>query len=160
MGSRYSPLVSFMLVFVLFLFICYNWTNKFVYIKKTEIKGLFIWSGGPRSSGVCFFCFHALGGHKTKETYPTRLGSATPCKQGLILRYVAFFVKCGSNLTRMKSKLLYGCMVCYLCLFTHSFSSPKRKYMKQLLFVTNRLIPLLKQVHRFRISITLQKLNK
>ena len=91
-------------------------------------KGLFTWSGGPRSSRVGFFCFHALGdtkqkkltpldrgpplhvnrvlgpvymewgtpvwwgwfllfsrsgGHKTKETYPTRSGSPTPCKQGL-----------------------------------------------------------------------------
>ena len=25
------------------------------------------------------------GGHKTKETYPTRPGSPTPCKQGLII---------------------------------------------------------------------------
>ena len=30
-------------------------------------KGLFTWSGG----------------HKTKETYPTRQGAPTPCKQGL-----------------------------------------------------------------------------
>ena len=74
MGSRYSPLVSFMLVFVLFLFICYNWTNKFVYIKKPEIKGLFIWSGGPRSSGVCFFCFHALGDTKQEKPTPLDLG--------------------------------------------------------------------------------------
>ena len=35
------------------------------------------------SSGVGFFCFHALGDTKTKETYPTRPGSPTPCKQGL-----------------------------------------------------------------------------
>ena len=35
------------------------------------------------SSGVGFFCFHALGDTKTKETYPTRPGSPTPCKQAL-----------------------------------------------------------------------------
>ena len=43
----------------------------------------FTWSGGPRSSGIGFFCFSRSGGHKTKETYPTRPGSPTPCKQGL-----------------------------------------------------------------------------
>ena len=47
-------------------------------------KGLFTWSGGPRSSGVSFFLFSRSGGHKTKETYPTRPGSPTPCKQALI----------------------------------------------------------------------------
>ena len=35
------------------------------------IKGLFTWSGGPRSSGVGFFCFHALG--DTKQKKPTLL---------------------------------------------------------------------------------------
>ena len=30
--------------------------------KCDHIKGLFFaWSGGPRSSGVGFFCFHSLG---------------------------------------------------------------------------------------------------
>ena len=48
-----------------------------------DSKGLFTWSGGPRSSGVGFFLFSRSGGHKTKETYPTRPGSPTPCKQGL-----------------------------------------------------------------------------
>ena len=32
-------------------------------------KGLFTWSGGSRSSGVGFFCFHALG--DTKQKKPT-----------------------------------------------------------------------------------------
>ena len=27
--------------------------------------------------------FSRSGGHKTKETYPTKPGSPTPCKQGL-----------------------------------------------------------------------------
>ena len=30
-----------------------------------------------------FLLFSCSGGHKTKETYPTRPGSPTPCKQGL-----------------------------------------------------------------------------
>ena len=29
--------------------------------------GLFTWSGGPLSSGVGFFCFHALGDTKQKK---------------------------------------------------------------------------------------------
>ena len=31
-----------------------------------------------------FLLFSRSGGHKTKETYPTRLGPPTPCKHGLI----------------------------------------------------------------------------
>ena len=31
-----------------------------------------------------FLLFSRSGGHKTKETYPTRPGSPTPCKQDLI----------------------------------------------------------------------------
>ena len=30
-----------------------------------------------------FLLFSRSGGHKTKESYPTRPGSPTPCKQGL-----------------------------------------------------------------------------
>ena len=33
-----------------------------------------------------FLLFSRSGGHKTKEMYPTRPGSPTPCKQGLRLR--------------------------------------------------------------------------
>ena len=33
-------------------------------------KGLFTWSGGPRSSGVGFFCFHALWDIKQKKFTP------------------------------------------------------------------------------------------
>ena len=53
--------------------------------KRNEFwsKSLFTWSGGPRSSGVRFLLFSRSGGHKTKETYPTRPASPTPCKQGL-----------------------------------------------------------------------------
>ena len=32
--------------------------------------------------------FSRSGGHKTKETYPTRPGSPTPCKQGLTQIFV------------------------------------------------------------------------
>ena len=39
-------------------------------------KGLFTRSGGPRSSGVGFFCFHALG--DTKQKKPTPLDRGPP----------------------------------------------------------------------------------
>ena len=41
---------------------------------RDEIKGLFTWSGGPRSSGVSFFCFHALGDTKQKNLTPLDRG--------------------------------------------------------------------------------------
>ena len=41
--------------------------------------------GDPGLVGLVSFVF-TLWGHKTKETYPTRPGSPTPCKQGLTVR--------------------------------------------------------------------------
>ena len=41
---------------------------------ECEIKGLFTWSGGPRSSGVGFFCFHALVDTKQKKLTPLDRG--------------------------------------------------------------------------------------
>ena len=35
--------------------------------QNRDFKTLFTWSGGPRSSGVNFFCFHALGDTKQKK---------------------------------------------------------------------------------------------
>ena len=37
-------------------------------------KGLFTWSGGPRSSGVAFFWFHALEDTKQKKPSPLDWG--------------------------------------------------------------------------------------
>ena len=45
-------------------------------IAKSNNKGLFTWSGGPRSSGVGVFCFHALGDTKQKKLTP--LGRGPP----------------------------------------------------------------------------------
>ena len=42
--------------------------------KKRVTKGLFTWSGGPRSSGVGFFCFYALGDTKQKKLTPLDRG--------------------------------------------------------------------------------------
>ena len=43
---------------------------------KVATKGLFTWSGGPRSSGVGFFCFHAL--EDTKQKKLTQLDRGPP----------------------------------------------------------------------------------
>ena len=51
-------------------------------------QGLFTWSGGPRSSGVGFFCFHALG--DTKQKKPTPLDRDHP----LHVNRVLVVVKC------------------------------------------------------------------
>ena len=57
------------LVFLVFLF---SWKLKVT----ANSEGLFTWSGGPRSSGVGFFCFHALG--DTKQKKPTPLDRGLP----------------------------------------------------------------------------------
>ena len=49
--------------------------NVTVYVAIfTVTKGLFTWSGGPRSSGIGFFCFHALGNTKQKKLTPLNRG--------------------------------------------------------------------------------------
>ena len=45
-------------------------------MSEFNTKGLFTWSGGLRSSGVGFFCFHALGDIKQKK--PTPLDQGPP----------------------------------------------------------------------------------
>ena len=65
---------------VLLLFIPQQGITKFKYERKNKTnsgfssKGLFTWSGGPRSSGVGFFCFHALGDTKQKKLTPVDRG--------------------------------------------------------------------------------------
>ena len=46
-------------------------------------EGLFTWSGGPRSSGVGVFCFHALGDAKQKK--PTPLDGGPPLHVNRVL---------------------------------------------------------------------------
>ena len=53
-----------------------KWTVRFFVRKGIPSKGLFTWSVGPRSSGVGFFCFHALG--NTKQKKPTPLDRGPP----------------------------------------------------------------------------------
>ena len=48
---------------------------------------MFTWSGGPRSSGVGFFCFVSPRAWKQNKTNPTRPGSPTPCKQALLRHF-------------------------------------------------------------------------
>ena len=47
------------------------------------LKGLFTWGGGPQSSGVGFFCFHALG--DTKQKKPTPLDRGPPLHVNRVL---------------------------------------------------------------------------
>ena len=47
---------------------------KFLTSRLSVPQGLFTWSGGPRSSGVSFFCFHALGNTKQKKLTPPDRG--------------------------------------------------------------------------------------
>ena len=50
--------------------------------RRSEIKTLITWSGGPRFSGVGFFCFVSSREWK-QDTNSTKPGSPTPCKQAL-----------------------------------------------------------------------------
>ena len=59
----------------------YNSYSGFLFDEHS--KGLFTWRGGPRCSGVGFFCFHALGDTKQKKPTPLDPGFPTPCKQAL-----------------------------------------------------------------------------
>ena len=43
-------------------------------MQRNKIKGLFTWSEGARSSGVDFFCFHALEDTKQKKLTPLDRG--------------------------------------------------------------------------------------
>ena len=49
--------------------------NKIIIqMQRNKIKGLFTWSEGARSSGVGFFCFHALEDTKQKKLTPLDRG--------------------------------------------------------------------------------------
>ena len=49
-------------------------------------EGLFTWSGGPRSSGVGFFCFHSLGDAKQKKPTPLDRGPPLHVNRVLVTR--------------------------------------------------------------------------
>ena len=48
--------------------------------------GLFTWSGGPRSSGVGFFCFHALEDTKQKKVTPLDRGPPLHANRVFVVR--------------------------------------------------------------------------
>ena len=52
-------------------------------LSALSTKGLFTWSGGSRSSGFVFFCFHALG--DTKHKKPTPLDRGPPLHVNRVL---------------------------------------------------------------------------
>ena len=51
--------------------------------RSRRSKTLFTWSGGPRFSGVGFFCFVSPRAWKQKKPTPLDRGYPTPCKQAL-----------------------------------------------------------------------------
>ena len=55
-----------------------------------QSKGLFTWGGGPRSSGVDLFCFHAL--EDTKQKKPTPLDRGPPLHVNRVETYCFFAV--------------------------------------------------------------------
>ena len=74
------PLLVFVIVFrVIFVLYC----SLVVILIFVLLKGLFTWSGRPRSSGVGFFCFHALG--DTKQKKPTPLNRGPPLQVNRVL---------------------------------------------------------------------------
>ena len=59
--------------------------NRFTFLKNADNLGPVYMEWGTPVKWGWFLLFSRSGGHKTKETYPTRPGSHTPCKQGLSL---------------------------------------------------------------------------
>ena len=55
---------------------------------EDHLGPVYIEWGTPVYWGWFLLSSHS-GGHKTKETYPTRRGSPTPCKQGLSVLIVS-----------------------------------------------------------------------
>ena len=62
---------------------CYKHAFALLLVKRLVSKTLFTWSGGPRSSGVSFFCFVSSRAWKQKKPTPLDRGPPTPCKQAL-----------------------------------------------------------------------------
>ena len=54
-------------------------------------QGLFTWSGEPRSSGVGFFCFHALGDTKQKKPTPLDRGPPFHVNRVLVTVFMVVF---------------------------------------------------------------------
>ena len=82
------------------------WTSHQAGISKPakETKGLFTWSGGPRSIGVGFFCFHALGDIKQKK--PTPLDRGPPLYVNRVLNlYLAVTNRGQKNLNTLQLHL-------------------------------------------------------
>ena len=52
-----------------------------------DSKGLFTWSGGPRSSGFGFFRFHSLGDTKQKKPTPLNRGPRLHVNRVLLFWY-------------------------------------------------------------------------
>ena len=73
---------------------------------KNSPKGLFTWSGGPRSSGVGFFCFYALG--ETKQKKSTPLDRVPPLHVNRVLVTLIFCIWLIANKSIINAKKSLG----------------------------------------------------
>ena len=65
------------------------WYDRSTNFVELELRACLHGVGDPGLVGLVLFLFSRSGGHKIKETYPTRPGSPTPCKQGInVLRTI------------------------------------------------------------------------
>ena len=72
----------------------------------SRIKGLFTWSGGPRSSGVGFFCFHALENTKQKKPTPLDRGPPLHVNRVLVFIYIPTWQTSRDNVIHASLKIL------------------------------------------------------
>ena len=63
---------------IVFLKLCESYDQ----LCEFKTKDLFTWSGGPQSSGVGFFCFHAL--EEIKQKKPTPLDRGPPLHVNMV----------------------------------------------------------------------------
>ena len=90
-------------------------TNKEYYGKLLvfSVRACLHGVGDPSLVGLVSFVFTPSGGHKTKETYATKPGSPTPCKQGLRDAKVALgyrLVKEGYNTLTIVHGVIFCCI--------------------------------------------------
>ena len=107
---------------------------------RNVLGPVYIEWGSPVQWGK-FLLFSRSGGHKTKETYPTRPGSPTPCKQGLsytfygenVARFLVHFFSTAANfhlaLVAAYSSHFVTAVTKFLCCFSN-------KKMSHLFFIS------------------------
>ena len=92
-------LFAWVIFIILFTRLLCDNSNSLTYEPRKGAKTLFTWSGEPRSSGVSFFCFHALGDTKQKKLTPLDRGPPLhinrPKVQHIHVPAVWQYISCG-----------------------------------------------------------------